>query len=94
MPMSPPITLNTARIRSGQIMTGGDSCAWPAASDFRRAEERDEDQPEHVERRQRRHDSAQNEQREAVLRSLREDAVLAEEAAERRHARTAPACRP
>ena len=56
-------------MRSGQTMTGGDSCAWPAASDFGCAEERHEDQPEHVEGRQRRHDDAQDEQRRGCARA-------------------------
>ena len=67
MPMSPPITLNTARMRSGQTMTAGRFMRVAGGFGLRRAEERDEDQAEHVERRQRGHDDAQNEQRQAVL---------------------------
>ena len=94
MPMNPPMTANTASTISGKVITAGDSCACLAFSVRGFAKEGDEEQAEHVKRRQRgdEHGDAE-EQIIFLLQRLREDGVLRVETAERRHAAQAPACR-
>ena len=84
--MIPPMTENTASTINGQVMTTGDSCAWPAASVPGFADECDIEKSEHVKRRQTRHCRAQHEERIIFLfQRLRQNGILRVKSAERRH---------
>ena len=86
-----------ARIISGTVMTGGDSCrcSWRVMVGPALAVERHEDQAEHVERRQRRRRAGRAAHEDVVPagEGLPEDLVLGEEPGEEAECRRSPASR-
>ena len=82
----PPSAAGTARMSSGITITAGDSPLRRRVIAARLAEEHDHDEPRHVERGQECGESAEQENREVLLVSQRQDRVLAEKSAERRTA--------
>ena len=86
MPMNPPMAAKIAKITSGNVITGGDSCACEACSDFSLPEKTTKNKSERVKRRQSGDENRDAEQQIIFLfQALRENGIFGIETGERRN---------